>query len=708
MGSDSIKKGLAAAGRSTIDGAVAVSKKGIKASKTHYEKSKAMRGGKSSGSSAGTSSQSYETQTRLSQLPDPRQFPPPPLRPEHRQHAGSAGVAGSTSSSMSSPAVSAGRGSAMGAVAATAAPAVRTSPGSVSAMGAAQGSPYPAQPIAPSHSTEASGRPGYGNVPSVGASTHPPLPARPGSVTQSGQPPTNVSPVARMQQNASPYGAQGQASYGTHEQVTQGAASAEPVPPPIPVRNYGPTATPTAQPSRLPSELPPYPYMPSDDSSYDAGLVPQPTPSQLPACPQAPSTNVDVGINVAGQPAPSQLPPRSQVAGNAFTSQPAQDQTAIAAPQPKVQVKPYNWGATKEERETNKIIVPQVEVTALPPPPKHRDRGASTSPPAAPLPHSSTGPKPSLPARRSPSEFASPITTGTGTGGLQTYQLENKSQQLGRAQSASTSASTLPRSSPKYERAASFAKTGEESSGPSKGITGEYNYEISVSFEPPPKPYKRGDGQQSRSSPFSSSRGDSITAPESTGSPARGSSRYSALNSTDPPPPYTDAVHGRIGSDSPAPPAAPQRSPAPPAAPQRSSAGRSLPPVTSERSLPAPAWQGGGPMASQLSEEASSIVLRKVTSLEGSQTGDGIGAKKKPPLVPKKKDSLAGNKKAPPPVPKKKATLSQGLSRDAAASTGAAEVPSSSGIDTSSQDDNPFRRYLKTVVPEENDRVHHR
>ncbi|AAS51584.2 ADL336Cp [Eremothecium gossypii ATCC 10895] len=709
MGTDAIKKGLAAAGRSTIDGAVAVSKKGIKASKTHYEKSKAMRGGKSASSSAGTSSQSYETQTRLAQLPDPRQFPPPPLRPEQRPQSGSAGaIGGSTGSSVSSAAVSAGRASAVAAVVAPAALAVRTGPGFASAMDTAQGALNPAQPavVPPVHGSAVSGRSGNGNAPNISMPVHRPLPMRPDSGAPGAQLAINAPHVAPMHQNTPSYAIQGYSDYGMQERgATQGAVSTEPAPPPIPVRNYETAAAPAANPSRLPLELPPYPLMPCDDASYSTGMGAQPAPSQLLPWPHVPGANASDGIIApgqsasVGQAAPAILPSRPQVPGSDFGSQPVQEITTTSTSQHQIQVKPYTWGAPKGDREANKINVPQVEINVLPPPPKHRDRDRSKSSTPAHIQQSTTGPKPSIPARRSPSAFASPATTGSGAGGPPSDQLETKcTQQTGHMQSASTSFSSLPQTSPRNEGVASIAKTREESIGPTKGISGQYNYEISVSFEPPPKPHRRGDGPQSRASPFASSRDNSTSVPDSAGSPSRGSIRHSALNNTDPPPPYTDTAHARAGSDS----------PAPSASKQRSSAGRSLPPLSADRSLPPPARQAAGAMASRLSEEASGVTLRRITSPEGSQTGDGASVKKKPPIVPKKKESLAGNKKAPPPVPKKKAILAQGLQRDAATSSDAAEVLSSSGIDTSAQDDNPFRRYLKNVVPQENDRVHHR
>ncbi|AET38951.1 Aim3p Ecym_3468 [Eremothecium cymbalariae DBVPG len=229
-------------------------------------------------------------------------------------------------------------------------------------------------------------------------------------------------------------------------------------------------------------------------------------------------------------------------------------------------------------------------------------------------------------------------------------------------------------------------------------VLGRYENEQTVNFPPPPKPPRKADYSSGLSATAKDSSALSHTGHEKE-IIVRRSETQSSLP-IDPPPVYTASIpetkHAlqEINDRS--------KFPSEVVQPRGQYLGTRLhrqsnPKATDDTEL-------------QLANDISEIKLRHVDAKVLTTAENTKIDKKPPPIVPKKKETLASIKKIPPPVPKKKSSLvSKPIVPNHVSQSPDLEdsgITADAGL--SNSDDNPFRRYLKNVVPEESNRVNRR
>ncbi|SCW01275.1 LAFE_0D08988g1_1 [Lachancea fermentati] len=485
--------------------------------------------------------------------------------------------------------------------------------------------------------------------------------------------------------------------------------------------------------------------------------------------------------------------------------------TPVASPSPQssISIQPHDFNAPKP-----KIEIPEVDVSALPPPPVHSRRSESpilTMPSSKPPSRSTTfncevDPPPyGQPADMSHSETAG-LTgneialnndSGTGAVGVAGRYANNgdvafppppkpsrlhsgtpSTSGLSSSSSSSTGVNALtprPVPSPAQRKGSSrtsvFApnlsnsrqashKNSQEDK-PRAAVLGIYDYNVKVNFEPPPKPFRRGEEvshkmgatqSQKISSPMTSedSRGMPPTifppsqAPEFTpGMPSAGISQTAIL------PTHAPESTPRLPPTAFPPPRAPisHHSNISATTEVTSDGSDSSNYVDAESDN---ALEGEPDIrSSNISKKVPPVVKKKPKTLEALHINDSssekhstadfsnelanmLSKRKAAPPVPIKKESL----KKPPAVPTKKPSLMASSSTSHLGGTPkfpksnkiktAAPVVASkpkftmenlehkmasvkmeeSGLDENDLDDNPFRKYLKAAVPPENDRLH--
>lgn len=141
---------------------------------------------------------------------------------------------------------------------------------------------------------------------------------------------------------------------------------------------------------------------------------------------------------------------------------------------PSFEVKPYEWKDPEERKNIKRIEIPEIDTSALPPPPVHRHRSES---PKIEKPSSRASSKP--PSRVSTSDFSSvssPLASG-----------KDGSTNTKRPELTVRTGSPNDSSSAKYENVEPVAEY-EVEEQEDKGIAGAYDNVAKVSFPPPPRP----------------------------------------------------------------------------------------------------------------------------------------------------------------------------------------------------------------------------
>lgn len=409
---------------------------------------------------------------------------------------------------------------------------------------------------------------------------------------------------------------------------------------------------------------------------------------------------------------------------------------SISTPPSVPSVTPFDFSDPQERREARRLPTTSVDLSALPPPPTHRDRGST----------------PDLaPGERAPISLRSDENLSDGPEVAQQESGFNKPQTRARASSPPRS---VPVSDGDVSPVAVKKDHESESEVEKSGIAGQFDYNVKVDYAPPPKPHRNVADTTSKNStsrvaippPKPNLAGEDVPPqlPRRQGSSSTLKTNVSNESSFLPPPkpfrpthtsqPAGATSHSSLPTTS-ARSSAPisiDLSSFPPPPVQRRSSARSVlskpasvegdsgdskptprgripvdatfeinqetelhnstdvhgkkagPPVVKPKpknlSSKGPEHTNG-PDVSAIANELSTVKLRN--------TGSGFlnsnpGAKKRspPPAVPRKKDSL----KQAPPVPRKSASLRTRQEE--------------------SEDPNPFEHYLKSAVPTENDRLH--
>ncbi|AMD18764.1 HBL138Wp [Eremothecium sinecaudum] len=571
MGSDSLLDGLASAGKSTLAGAKAVSKSGYKLSKAHYDKCKGSIGDSTGDRSK--ESEIYETRTRFEQLPDPSNFPPPPVRRTHTHHHG-----GSSTKEVSDS--------------------------NLSKTGDDRRYLSPSLPPTPMRSK-----------PNSRVSSIPPSSPDGGSV--------NIGHAA-LETRRSPIQA-------PQIHIEQYPINASPqlqdqgeIPPPIPARNYSPSAAPSNEPDYSVHRLPPMPLPPSPKAQRH-----WPNLSSINTTANVPPTNVE---------------------------------TPIAEHPPQV-------GMQSTQPTLGKLNTETVNLASLPPPPAHKDRGkvkqqdVESDGERSPNARLSSSERPPLGRQRSRSLSPPPVPP-------RSMRSVSRNSPTSPTRKSSPPSATLP---PPVSKKPQLPppKVKSENSSNRSSVTGNYNYDINVTYQPPPKPFRPpGSADPASVSQVLNRRN---TLPR----------KSLESQSQSPPPQYTEIDHSSRFQEN---------------------------PLSTDTATQ--------PYGTSIAERIASMNLdnQSTQPVQLASRVQKADNRKPPPSIPKKKDSLAGIKKVKPPIPAKKPSL--GNERPSLLAPVSAPVsspapalpprmPMAATSSTTLNDDNPFATYRKDVVPEHSNRLRH-
>lgn len=512
----SIMSGIATAGKVGYQGTKFVAKTGYKAGKQQYNNSRGINKERSESSESLPSAP-----LPASSLVDVTKFPPPPLKPGQNQYHG--GKGGSSPVPASVPTVfSAG------------APQT-TSNTNLAALSqqVSQQMPQTAYPSTttayPSTTTATHTAPAqnYGQVRSATSTTYQtePLPTPPTGLSTNS--PATLPSYTPTTQHSSQTLHLDTASIVTHApNITQRAVPAPASIPPAEF-NHHPAAAPQNAPPQLQT----------------------PQPSITPKAPEIPGrTYIRAPAALPDHVASEQIPAPALTTA-AEDQKPASSTENSGLTSPIGNVNPYKWKDPEELRESMKIKIQSVDLAVLPTPPVHRHRSQSptslTSSPGASLTERiSHKPQVSIPP--------SPKSDNTGTLNNSTQAVKNTSgddlnhsepqeEQPNRGiagkydsvanvsfppppkpskwepqapvsaapkptaritpnptnrskpplpQRASTSSSIPSSSETSYKR--TLDKPNLDKAEPRKGIAGHYNSEITMNFQPPPKPFRSG------------------------------------------------------------------------------------------------------------------------------------------------------------------------------------------------------------------------
>lgn len=147
---------------------------------------------------------------------------------------------------------------------------------------------------------------------------------------------------------------------------------------------------------------------------------------------------------------------------------------------PVLGVTPFDYENAEENRSASKIRLPQVDLTNLPPPPTHRDRGTLEQK------KSNTDSKGSLPQNHSqPNPPARAVVN-------QPITLEVADDDTGQNEPVEK-IPTLPDQETKETKYEKVESPAEDIPPPTEnlvGISGKFNYDVKVDYAPPPRPHR--------------------------------------------------------------------------------------------------------------------------------------------------------------------------------------------------------------------------
>lgn len=497
---------------------------------------------------------------------------------------------------------------------------------------------------------------------------------------------------------------------------------------PVPPRNerQPPAVQGVALPgmSSPPAVLSPTPLQPSDVQTTGLSSVPSISSSvqvtQVSAPIQDPVASGYTRARLSSPPIPAREPQPLPASASS---------TGVGSGSPSQSVTPFDFSDAQERRELKRLPTSPIDVTALPPPPTHRDRGST------------------------PDIIANKAVSAHATG-------KSESAQAPQATSGSRPESIAPtplppRSVPKSDTDGQPAAVAEEHSETVEvnkpGIAGKFDYDVKVGYAPPPKPHRNVSVSKplTRKATASLSNGPSTntTAPPAlpkrqTTSDTESNVSKDAPNLSFQPPPKPfrpseslqssrQASHHNMPTNAKPIPVDVSSFPPPPvqrgqsnssilSRPESTETGEDRKPTprgripvvdshdgdveTSEpdhnrKKVPPPAVKpkpktlsinhtehNDSSEISAITNELATFKLRKTGSgfLKDSAK-DSQAKRSPPPVVPRKKESL----KSVPPVPIKASSLRAAEARQ-----------------EQDNDLNPFEHYLKSAVPTENDRLH--